>query len=165
MIAGYPAIAFPRGKARFCLLSALWAFNKDFSGGQNNISNTSKRLLALALALVMVLGLAACGSSAPATPAATAAPAAPAAPAAEASTSVEPEAAGPDTFSMIDNFDITTLDYVYNNKSSNGDYTSNFIEGLLTQDPHGNLVAGMAKEWSANDDASEWTFTIRDDAV
>ena len=129
------------------------------------MSNTSKRLLALALALVMVLGLAACGSSAPATPAATAAPAAPAAPAAEANTSVEPEAAGPDTFSMIDNFDITTLDYVYNNKSSNGDYTSNFIEGLLTQDPHGKLVAGMAKEWSANDDASEWTFTIRDDAV
>ena len=28
---------------------------------------------------------------------------------------------GPDTFNMIANFDITTLDYVYNNKSSNGD--------------------------------------------
>ena len=36
------------------------------------------------------------------------------------------------TYSMIDTFNITTLDYVYNNKSSNGDYTSNFIEGLLT---------------------------------
>ena len=70
-----------------------------------------------------------------------------------------------DTYSMIDNFDISTLDYVYNNKSSNGDYLSNFIEGLLTQDPHGTLVAGMAKEWSANEDASEWTFTIRDDAT
>ena len=72
---------------------------------------------------------------------------------------------GPDTYSMIDNFDITTLDYVYNNKSSNGDYTSNFIEGLLTQDPHGTLIGGMASEWSANEDASVWTFTIRDDAV
>ena len=72
---------------------------------------------------------------------------------------------GPDTYSMIDNFDVTTLDYVYNNKSSNGDYTSNFIEGLLTQDSHGALVAGMAKEWSANADGSEWTFIIRDDAV
>ena len=71
----------------------------------------------------------------------------------------------PDTFSMIDNFDITTLDYVYNNKSSNGDYTSNFIEGLLTQDSHGKLIPGMAKEWSHNEDASEWTFVIRDDAV
>lgn len=68
------------------------------------------------------------------------------------------------TYSMIDTFNITTLDYVYNNKSSNGDYTSNFIEGLLTQDNHGTLVAGMAKEWSANEDASVWTFTIRDNA-
>ena len=74
-------------------------------------------------------------------------------------------AAGVDTYSMIDNFDVSTLDYVYNNKSSNGDYTSNFIEGLLTQDSHGNLVAGMASDWSSNEDASEWTFTIRDDAV
>ena len=72
---------------------------------------------------------------------------------------------GPDTYSMIANFDITTLDYVYNNKASNGDYTSNFIEGLLTQDSHGILIPGMAKEWFANEDASEWTFIIRDDAV
>ena len=70
-----------------------------------------------------------------------------------------------DTYSMIESFDVTTLDYVFNNKSSNGDYTSNFIEGLLTQDPHGKLVGGMAKEWSHNEDASEWTFVIRDDAV
>ena len=75
------------------------------------------------------------------------------------------EEAALDTYSMIDNFDITTLDYVFNNKSSNGDYTSNFIEGLLTQDSHGKLIGGMAKEWSHNDDASEWTFIIRDDAV
>ena len=68
------------------------------------------------------------------------------------------------TYSMIETFDITTLDYVYNNKSSNGDYTSNFIEGLLTQDSHGTLVAGMAETWSANEDASVWTFNIRDNA-
>ena len=71
----------------------------------------------------------------------------------------------PDTYSMIDAFNITTLDYVYNNKSANGDYLSNFIEGLLTQDPHGKLIPGMAKEWSCNEDGSEWTFIIRDDAV
>jgi len=64
-------------------------------------------------------------------------------------------------YSMITNFDVDTLDYVYNNKSSNGDYTSNFIEGLLTQDTHGTLVAGMAEKWEANADSSVWTFTIR----
>ena len=114
-----------------------------------------KRYLAMLLAVLMAFTAAACGSNA--------------APAADGSAAGEPADAsayaGPDTFSMLDNFDVTTLDYVYNNKSSNGDYTSNFIEGLLTQDNHGNLVAGMAKEWSHNDDASEWTFTIRDDAV
>ena len=79
------------------------------------MSKASKRLLSLVVALVMVLTLG-CGSA---------------------------FAAGPDTYSMIDNFDITTLDYLYNNKSSNGDYTSNFIEGLLTQDPHGTLIPGI----------------------
>ena len=68
------------------------------------------------------------------------------------------------TYSMIEMFDITTLDYVYNNKSSNGDYTSNFIEGLLTQDSHGTLIAGMAEKWEANEDSSVWTFTIRNNA-
>ena len=101
------------------------------------MSKASKQLLSLALALVMVLTLGCTGAF----------------------------AAGTDTYSMIDNFDITTLDYLYNSKSSNGDYTNNFIEGLLTQDPHGKLVPGMAKEWSCNEDASEWTFIIRDDAV
>ena len=129
-----------------------------------------KKILALLLAVVMVLSLAACGSEAPA-PAPTEAPAEqPAETPAEQPTeepTAEPveEYTGPDSFSMIDSFDITTLDYVYNNKSSNGDYTNNFIEGLLTQDPHGKLIAGMATEWSHNDDASEWYFTIRDDAV
>ena len=129
-----------------------------------------KKFLALLLAVVMVLSLAACGSEAPA-PAPTEAPAEqPAETPAEQPTeepTAEPveEYTGPDTFSMIANFDITTLDYVYNNKSSNGDYTNNFVEGLLTQDNHGKLIPGMATEWSCNDDASEWTFTIRDDAV
>ena len=128
-----------------------------------------KKFLALLLAVVMVLSLAACGSQATPAPAATDAPATeqPAETPAEEPTA-EPtveEYTGPDTYSMIEGFDITTLDYVYNNKSSNGDYTNNFIEGLLTQDSHGKLIAGMATEWSCNDDASEWTFTIRDDAV
>lgn len=129
-----------------------------------------KKFLALLLAVVMVLSLAACGSEAPA-PAPTEAPAEQPAetpteqPAEEPTAEPVEEYTGPDTFSMIANFDITTLDYVYNNKSSNSDYVNNFVEGLLTQDNHGKLVPGIASEWSCNDDASEWYFTIRDDAV
>ena len=70
-----------------------------------------------------------------------------------------------DSYSLLYAFNITTLDYLYDNHSTNGDFTANFTEGLLTQDPHGKLVAGMATEWGPNEDASEWTFTIRDDAV
>ena len=126
----------------------------------------SRKLLAALLAATMCAGLlAGCGGGGSTTPAEK--------PAEQTGTEEgagEAEAEvvdynGPDTYSMIDNFDVTTLDYVYNNKSSNGDYTSNFIEGLLTQDSHGNLMAGMATEWAPNEDASEWTFTIRDDAV
>ena len=129
-----------------------------------------KKFLALLLAVVMVLSLAACGSEAPA-PAPTEAPAEQPAetpaeqPAEEPTAEPVEEYTGPDTYSMIEGFDITSLDYLFTNKSSNGDYTNNFIEGLLTQDPHGKLIAGMATEWSHNDDASEWYFTIRDDAV
>jgi oligopeptide transport system substrate-binding protein len=103
----------------------------------------SKRIFSLLLALIMVLSFAACTKKEE--------------PPKEAHNVV-------DTFNMIESFDITTLDYVYNNLSSNGDYTSNFIEGLLTQDRHGKLIAGMAESWKANDDASVWTFTIRKDA-
>lgn len=130
-----------------------------------------KKFLALLLAVVMVLSLAACGSQTTPAPAATEAPAEEPAetpaeqPAEEPTAEPVEEYTGPDTYSMLYSFDITTLDYVYNNKSSNGDFTNNFIEGLLTQDSHGKLVAGMATEWSCNDDASEWYFTIRDDAV
>ena len=107
-----------------------------------------KKLIAFLMALLVLVGCA--GGTTPTTDGA------------DATTTERVEV---DTYSMIDGFDITTLDYVYNNKSSNGDYTSNFIEGLLTQDPHGALIEGMAKEWSHNDDASEWTFVIRDDAT
>lgn len=103
---------------------------------------TLKKVLAITLAAIMVFSLAACGQK-------------------------QEEQSGRkevDTYNMIANFDITTLDYVFNNKSSNGDYTSNFIEGLLTQDSHGALVGGMAEKWEANADGSVWTFTIRDGA-
>ena len=108
------------------------------------------KALALLLAAVMVLGLAACG-----TPQNNSAN----------NNNVTPEPVKEVTYSMINGFDITTLDYVFNNKSSNGDFTNNFIEGLLTQDSHGTLIAGMATKWEPNADGSEWVFTIRDDAV
>ena len=117
-----------------------------------------KKILALTLALVFVLLLAACGGKKPATnnnsDNAT-----------NAADGIDAGKTTVDSYNMLYEFNITTLDYIYDNHSTNGDFTSNFTEGLLTQDPHGKLVAGMATEWDHNEDASEWTFTIRDDAV
>ena len=134
-----------------------------------------KKLVALLLAFVMIFAVVACSSNTAEQPAATTETKTETEAKTETKTETQTETKteepaapayeGPDTYNMIANFDITTLDYVYNNKSSNGDYTSNFIEGLLTQDPHGKLIAGMAKEWSSNADGTEWTFIIRDDAV
>ena len=112
------------------------------------------KVLALVLAVVMVFGLAACGtpSNNNTTPA-------------NNDTPSEPTRNEVDSYSLLYAFNITTLDYLYDNHSTNGDFTANFTEGLLTQDSHGVLVPGMATEWSCNQDASEWYFTIRDDAT
>ncbi len=117
-----------------------------------------KKILALTLALVFVLLLAACGGKKPATDNNSDN-------ATNAADGIDAGKTTVDSYNMLYEFNITTLDYIYDNHSTNGDFTSNFTEGLLTQDPHGKLVAGMATEWDHNEDASEWTFTIRDDAV
>ena len=118
-----------------------------------------KKILAIVLALTFVLLMASCGGkTTPSDNSTTPANPTDATPVADDKTTV-------DSYSMLYEFNITTLDYLYDNHSTNGDFTSNFTEGLLTQDSHGKLVAGMATEWAPNDDASEWTFTIRDDAV
>ena len=128
-----------------------------------------KKLVALLLALVMIFAIVACKGTTPAqTETKTEAPKAEE-PKAEEPKAEEPAAKAErqevDSYSLLYAFNVTTLDYLYDNHSTNGDFTCNFTEGLLTQDPHGTLVPGMAKEWHANEDASEWTFTIRDDAV
>lgn len=69
-----------------------------------------------------------------------------------------------DTFNYVYTADLSTFDYIYNNKSTNGDIYNNGVEGLLTQDRYGTLAPGMAESWEQNDDATEWTFHLRKDA-
>ena len=66
-----------------------------------------------------------------------------------------------DTFNYVYTADLSTFDYIYNNKSTNGDIYNNCVEGLLTQDRYGILAPGMAETWEANEDATEWTFHLR----
>ncbi len=69
-----------------------------------------------------------------------------------------------DTFNYVYTADLSTFDYIYNNKSTNGDIYNNGVEGLLTQDSYGALAPGMAESWEQNEDASVWTFHLRQGA-
>lgn len=42
---------------------------------------------------------------------------------------------------------------------------SNCIDGLLTNDNHGSLQPAVAKEWSSEDGGKTWTFILRDDVT
>ena len=42
---------------------------------------------------------------------------------------------------------------------------SNCIDGLLTNDNHGSLQPAVAKEWSSEDGGKTWTFVLRDDVT
>jgi len=66
-----------------------------------------------------------------------------------------------DTFNYVYTADLSTFDYIYNNKSTNGDIYNNGVEGLLTQNKYGVLSPGMAETWEQNDDATVWTFHLR----
>lgn len=66
-----------------------------------------------------------------------------------------------DSFNYVYTADLSTFDYIYNNKSTNGDIYNNGVEGLLTQDKYGVLAPGMAETWESNAEATVWTFHLR----
>ena len=58
--------------------------------------------------------------------------------------------------------DPETFDYLYTYKHSDSRHFANFIDGLIEHDAYGNLVGAMATDWHANEDATVWTFHLRE---
>ena len=118
-----------------------------------------KKIIALALAVVMVLGLAACGGSS--APAATQAPAAnnteaPAAAATEAPAAAEKQLVvqvGPDP---------ETIDPALNSAVDGGNMLLHLYDCLLNVAQDGSLIPGVAEAWETSEDGLTWTFTLRD---
>ncbi|MEJ1154901.1 ABC transporter substrate-binding protein [Microbacterium marmarense] len=56
-----------------------------------------------------------------------------------------------------------TLDGIVDGSLAGYNIYYNLFDQLTTLDADGNIMPSIATEWSANDDFTEWTFTLRDD--
>ena len=59
--------------------------------------------------------------------------------------------------------EIESWNMLYSQLATNFNVTTNTWDGLLSFDSYGKPVAAIAKSWEHNDDASVWTFHLRDD--
>ena len=113
-----------------------------------------KRLLAFALALTMVFALAACGGTSGTSDAtkATAAPTAePAAPVTENA-----------VYRTLYASEVTTLNYLITGQANELTIAANVVDCLVEYDPYGNVQPALAASWEQNEDATVWTFHIRE---
>ena len=103
------------------------------------------------LALAMVLGMAACGGNTE-TAESTAVP--------EASTA--PAVAQDAVFSTLYASEVTTLNYLITTQENEMTIAANVVDCLVEYDNYGNIEPALALEWSSNEDATVWTFKLRE---
>ena len=58
--------------------------------------------------------------------------------------------------------DPDTFDYVYSFQAADNEHTANFVDGLLEHDRYGQLVGAIAESYEVNEDATVFTFKIRE---
>ena len=112
----------------------------------------TKRLFALLLAFAMVLGMTACGGKTE--PAETTA-------AAAAEATDAPAVAEAATFRTLYASEVTTLNYLITTQENEMSIAANVVDCLVEYDNVGNIEPALALEWSSNEDATVWTFTLR----
>ena len=118
-----------------------------------------KRIVALVLAMVMVLGLAACGGSS--APAATAAPAA-AGDAASADTAAAAD--GDKVLNVMVEVEVESLDPQVATDGTSFEVIANYTDGLTQMDADGAAVPAVAESWDVSEDGTVYTFHLRQDA-
>ena len=120
-----------------------------------------KRIVALVLAMVMVLGLAACGGSASSAPAATAAPA-DAGDAAPADTAAASE--GDKVLNVMVEVEVESLDPQVATDGTSFEVIANYTDGLTQMDADGAAIPAIAESWDVSEDGTVYTFHLRQDA-
>ena len=110
----------------------------------------ARKVLALVLSMALVFALAACGGNAQ--PAET--PAA------------QPEAAAPvaenAVYRALYASEVTTLNYLITTQENEMKIAANVVDCLVEYDNLGNIEPALALEWSSNEDATVWTFKLRE---
>ena len=101
-----------------------------------------KKLLGLSLCALMGLTLVACG------------------PAEQGGNDTPVEE--PMTFTYVYTSDVQSLDYVTTALAVDHEINANLVDGLLENDPYGHFVGALAESWEPNEDATVWTFKIRE---
>ena len=118
-----------------------------------------KRIVALVLAMVMVLGLAACGGSSSA-PAATAAATGDAAPTDTAAAASD----GDKVLNVMVEVEVESLDPQVATDGTSFEVIANYTDGLTQMDADGAAVPAIAESWDVSEDGTVYTFHLREDA-
>ena len=104
-----------------------------------------KKLLKGLLAAAMALSLVGCGSDGDST---------------SSSTSSEGLTEWHDYQTLANEMETWNILYTQSSKELN--YLTNCIDGLLTNNTKGELIANIAKDWEHNDDCTVWTFYLNE---
>ena len=116
---------------------------------------TTKRLLAALLALTMVLAMAACGSGSGSSETTAA-----------GSSTTPAQAAEPVTeeavYRTLYASEVTTLNYLITGQTNELTIAANVVDCLVEYDSFGNVQPALATSWEQNEDATVWTFKIRE---
>ena len=114
----------------------------------------TKRLLSLLLVLAMALALVACGGEdAPET---TGAPVS--ADPTEGAQAVTENA----VYRTLYSAEVTTLNYLITGQTNELSIAANVVDCLVEYDAYGNVEPALATSWEQNEDATVWTFKIRE---
>lgn len=130
-----------------------------------------KKLIAMLLCAVMVLGMfAGCGSNNNAstdnnTGNAPAANGGTQADGTTATGTAPVDASEPAIFRVLYSTELTTLNYLITSNAYEQAVGANLIDTLVEYNNKGEMQAGLAIDWSHNDDTTEWTLTLRDNAT
>ena len=119
-----------------------------------------KKIVALLLALVMVLGLAACGTDS----GSTATSAATAGSGDETTAGSSASDGDPKILNIMVEIEVESLDPQEATDGTSFEVMANYTDGLTQMDADGAAVPAIAEKWDISDDGTVYTFHLREDA-